>query len=559
MSPAGKRMKTMDLMSDTDDDSDITVLLGDDGNRIPFDEILRERRLARALERAIDTSTDQDREDGDDADEDEYGDEDDYDDEYSSDSSSGTDVEIANEEDSRSSGYEDLLGVVDIPIAYDDDDDEDRYYTENSYGSDEEDDIEHCSPDEYLKHDPTPETQYPKPDWITLSELRARKCGFASTSRLKGRSNMYWFERYANNSLWVIQRLERTAKLRGHSGCVNSLDFDSTGRLLCSGSDDLTVCLWEWQQKKLLKKIPTGHTSNVIQSQFCETNRNIITSSRDGTVRLSDIETSQNELVMSQSGEVGRLAFITPHTLVTCGTNSYVNFIDLRDRNSIQKLFIVRTPKNNRSCQLTAIDIHPIDKHKVVVGGYSPYVFLYDLRRVARNTKDLEHKPTYCIDHFEDTNNMVTSTAFNSTGDKLLVSFNDDDLVVCRTDTCEILHRYRGHRNKKTINGCCWFGDNFVLSGSDDGHIYGWDLESEHIVCFLEGDKGVVNCLCVHPSLPVLASSGLDHDVKMWEPHSDTWPQTLKGIKPQICKNTMRRKRAKERESLHRLEFDIIE
>lgn len=554
MSPAGKRMRTMEDTDDTDDESTIPS----NDNNPPSDETVLNRRIILAKESRREISANHDEEDGDDGDEDD--DYDDDDDSTSSDSSSvdDTDVEIINEEDSRSSGYEDLLGVVDIPINYEDD--EDRYYTENSYGSDEEDDIEHCSPDEYLKHDPTPETQYPKPDWITLSELRARKCGFASTNRLKGRSNMYWFERYASNSLWVIQRLERTAKLRGHSGCVNSLDFNSNGRFLCSGSDDLAVCLWDWQQKTLLKKLTSGHNSNVIQSQFCEADRNIITSSRDGTVRLLDIETNQNELIMSQSGEVGKIAFITPHTLVTCGTNSYVNFIDLRDRRSIQKLFIVRTPKNNRSCQLTAIDIHPIDKHKVVVGGYSPYVFLYDLRRVARNTKEVEHKPVYCIDYFEDTNNMVTSTAFSSTGDKLLVSFNDDDLVVCGTDTCQILHRYRGHRNKKTINGCCWFGDNFVLSGSDDGHIYGWDLESEHIVCFLEGDRGVVNCLCVHPSLPILASSGLDHDVKIWEPHSDTWPQTLKGIKPQICKNTMRRKRAKERESLHRLgEVELIE
>lgn len=442
-----------------------------------------------------------------------------------------------------SSGYQDYHGIM-APQDYEVEDD--------SLGPDSEDDedeVNQCLPDEYLKHDPTPDAPYPKPDWITINELRNRKYGFASTRQTTKRSNMYWFEKYASNSLWMIQRLQLEKKLQGHTGCVNCLDFNSSGNLICSGSDDLLLCIWDWQNRGSQPKatIPTGHTSNVFQSQFCNSDKSIITSARDGTVRIVDIETNVSELLLSSSGEIGRLAFITPQTLVTCGTNAAVNHIDLRTRETT-KLLVVRNPKNNRTFPLHSINVHPLDKHKIAVAGSLQYVFLYDLRRIARNHyNDVENKPTHCLGNFENSNHIVTSTAFNSTGDKLLVSYNDDDLYVCRTDTCQVVHKYQGHRNKKTIKGCAWFGDNFVLSGSDDGHIYGWDLQSEHIVCFLEGDNGVVNCLCVHPDLPVLASSGLDHDVKLWEPVSSTWPQTLKGIKPQICKNTMRRKRAHER------------
>lgn len=448
------------------------------------------------------------------------------------------------------------MGYIDDIMAFESDDDEDDDDEDDEesldYDSDDCDsEIEDCLPDEYLKHDPTPDTQYPKPEWITVNEIRQRKYGYSSSrQRSTRRSNMYWFEKYANNSLWMIQRLQLSRRLGEHTGCVNSLDFNSLGNLICSGSDDLTVCLWDWQLNKLSKRITTGHTNNIFHSEFCNSDTNIITASQDGTVRLVNIETSFTEELLSQSGEVKMLSFITPQTLVSCGTNASVNFIDLRIREP-RRLFVVRNPKNGRSCALHSINSHPLDKHKVVVAGASPYVFLYDLRRIARNPLDVEHKPFYCLNHLEDTSTIVTSTAYNSTGDNLLISYNDDDLYVCRTDTCEIVHRYKGHRNKKTIKGCAWFGDNFVMSGSDDGHIYGWDLQSEHIVCFLEGDfKGVVNTLCVHPTLPVLASSGYDHDVKVFEPISKTWPQTLKGIKPHICKNTMRRKRAQERISV---------
>lgn len=59
----------------------------------------------------------------------------------------------------------------------------------------------------------------------------------------------------------------------------------------------------------------------------------------------------------------------------------------------------------------------------------------------------------------------------------------------------------------------------FIMSGSDCGNIFIWDKNSEAIVQWLTGDEsGVVNCLEGHPNFPIIASSGLDHDVKIWSP-----------------------------------------
>lgn len=38
-----------------------------------------------------------------------------------------------------------------------------------------------------------------------------------------------------------------------------------------------------------------------------------------------------------------------------------------------------------------------------------------------------------------------------------------------------------------------------------------------------------VNCLEPHPHIPVLATSGLDHDVKLWSP-SAAQPTALEGL-----------------------------
>ena len=56
------------------------------------------------------------------------------------------------------------------------------------------------------------------------------------------------------------------------------------------------------------------------------------------------------------------------------------------------------------------------------------------------------------------------------------------------------------------------------MSGSDCGHIFFWNKKTGRIENLLEADKHVVNCVQENPSFPVLASSGIDYNVKLWEP-----------------------------------------
>ncbi|KAG5187598.1 WD40-repeat-containing domain protein [Tribonema minus] len=125
------------------------------------------------------------------------------------------------------------------------------------------------------------------------------------------------------------------------------------------------------------------------------------------------------------------------------------------------------------------------------------------------------------------------------------------------------LGRYEGHRNKRggdaqrvprslsaAVPRSCgeqrgdaapaaapvsFFGprSEYVVSGSDCGHVFIWDTGTGALVNLLKatlslllldtqrthGDRvGAVNCLEPHPFLPVLATSGLEHDAKIWRP-----------------------------------------
>lgn len=66
-----------------------------------------------------------------------------------------------------------------------------------------------------------------------------------------------------------------------------------------------------------------------------------------------------------------------------------------------------------------------------------------------------------------------------------------------------------------------FWGDDFVMSGSDCGHIFVWERDTARLCMLLEADQHVVNCLQPHPYLPMLATSGIDYDVKLWAPIND--------------------------------------
>ncbi|KAF2095638.1 wd and tetratricopeptide repeat protein [Rhizodiscina lignyota] len=79
---------------------------------------------------------------------------------------------------------------------------------------------------------------------------------------------------------------------------------------------------------------------------------------------------------------------------------------------------------------------------------------------------------------------------------------------------------YEGHCNVKTVKDVNFFGlqDEYVVSGSDSGHLFIWDRKTAKLVNILEGDGEVVNVIQSHPYEPMIAVSGIDHTIKIFSP-----------------------------------------
>lgn len=82
-----------------------------------------------------------------------------------------------------------------------------------------------------------------------------------------------------------------------------------------------------------------------------------------------------------------------------------------------------------------------------------------------------------------------------------------------------VKQKYMGHRNARTmIKEANFWGNDFVMSGSDCGHVFVWEKATAKLCMLLEADHHVVNCLQPHPYLPLLVTAGTDYDVKLWAP-----------------------------------------
>lgn len=107
---------------------------------------------------------------------------------------------------------------------------------------------------------------------------------------------------------------------------------------------------------------------------------------------------------------------------------------------------------------------------------------------------------------------------------------------------------YTGHCNVKTVKDVNYFGlqDEYVVSGSDSGHVFVWDRKTAQLVNILEGDGEVVNVVqgqsntliygytvltnLGHPYEPTMAVSGIDHTIKIFSPDIRLQRNARKGI-----------------------------
>ncbi|KAK4717847.1 hypothetical protein R3W88_016185 [Solanum pinnatisectum] len=290
------------------------------------------------------------------------------------------------------------------------------------------------------------------------------------------------FTRRISASEVTVKRLDLYGKLNGHEGCVNTIDFNATGDVLVSGSDDRRVILWDWATRKSKLSYSSGHMDNIFQARFMPftDDRKVVTAAADGQVRLGlllgngQVETKR---LGRHQGRVHNLAVEpgSPYILYSCSEDGFVQHYDLRSNSATKILccssFMENNKQSSSSVRLNSIVIDPRNPNYFAVGGSDEYARVYDIRMYQMDASHNTDRPvnTFCPHHLIETHEVhITALAYSSSSE-LLVSYNDELIYLFQKNMglgssplssqgedakkLDEPQVYSGHRNSRTVKG----------------------------------------------------------------------------------------------------------
>jgi len=226
----------------------------------------------------------------------------------------------------------------------------------------------------------------------------------------------------------------------------------------------------------------------------------MFSASEDGTVRHFDLREKQSKvLVLLNEIEINSVAM--SNNLFCIGTgDSLVRVYDIRySATEDSPLYASFCPKhllNHHALirgHITGVAFHKDD----IVASYSgDNIYLFNLKSTLENGSNLSKKRK----------RETTAVNIQESSGKFYEQV------------------YSGHCNVRTVKGVSFLGPEaeYIASGSDDGRIFIWEKNSSKLVNMMKGDKQVVNVISGHPSICTMATSGIENNVKLWEPILDT-------------------------------------
>ncbi|GFN97618.1 WD and tetratricopeptide repeats protein 1 [Plakobranchus ocellatus] len=205
------------------------------------------------------------------------------------------------------------------------------------------------------------------------------------------------FQRREQVTQALIKRLGLEKELEGHGGCVNCLEWNASGSLLASGSDDLHVMLWNPLKHKTISRIRTGHQGNIFSVKFLPHSNDslLVTGAADHRINVHDVNQGETTHVFNYHlGRVKRIATAPniPYIFWSAAEDGTIMQFDLRCTSTT-----TTTPNNilinlnvhmgtSFYSEAKCLAINPVRPEMLAVGANDPYVRVFDRRMLSCST-----------------------------------------------------------------------------------------------------------------------------------------------------------------------------
>ncbi|PIK55640.1 putative WD repeat domain-containing protein 83 [Apostichopus japonicus] len=263
---------------------------------------------------------------------------------------------------------------------------------------------------------------------------------------------------------------------------VRAVRFNADGNYCMTCGSDKSVKLWN-PHNGLPLKTYVGHGYDVFDAKSSVDNAHLCSCGADKQIILWDVATGQ--ILRKFRGSIDACVYAW----------------DCRSRKNAPVQALNEAKDSVSSIQISDTEI--------LTGSVDKYIRRYDVRN-GKMTADCIGQP-------------VTSINFTKDGQCTLVSSLDGKLRLLDKDTGELLGEYTGHQNTQyVIDNCLNEKDTHVISGSEDGKIYFWDLIEGSITTTDKAGPGAVHSISFHPLESCMLSAS-ETQVHVWrEPSYQT-------------------------------------
>ena len=293
--------------------------------------------------------------------------------------------------------------------------------------------------------------------------------------------------------------------LKGHSSDVNSVTFTPDGQMLVTGSDDLTIKLWNLTTKQEIRTFK-GHSSYIYAIAISPDGQTIASGSADKTIKLWNLNTGKEiRTLIGHSNSVASVAFSPDGKLLASSSlDKTIKVWNLQTNKEIRTF-------TGHSVGVASIAFSP-DGLTLASGSYDKTIKLWNL-----NTGKEIRTLTGHLD-------LVSSIAFSPDGQQLASGSKDKTIKLWNLSTGKQIRTLTGHDDKVTSvayipKGGYSKNPNSVIvaSGSNDNTIKLWDTATGREIRTLKKDSGYVYAIAISPDGRTVASGGsADNIIKIW-------------------------------------------
>ncbi len=330
----------------------------------------------------------------------------------------------------------------------------------------------------------------------------------------------------------AIEQKESSLKVfRRHTGWVNSVCISSDEKTGLSGSQDLTLNLWNLSDGTCIRTMK-GHTNFITSVSISSDGTKGLSGSRDKTIRLWDLKSGTCiRTFEGHKGPVNSVNISSDGTLaISGGTDKIIYVWDIKSGNLITEL-------EGHSDSVESVCFSP-DTCYALSGSKDKTVRLWDLKS-GKSVHTMEgHKNRINAVSISSDGNFALSGSGSETGSK------DNTIRLWDLNNGQCINIFRGHSNFISSLSISRDG-RFVFSGSEDRTVRFWDRDTGQCIRTIVSSTGI-SSVSMSPSgkLALMGSrkfssmSPEDTPVHLWKPEHGS-QGTFQIVQPQSSLKAM--------------------